>query len=448
MSINEREIAFNALLRVERDGAYSNLVLSSLLKEVEDERGRAFISALVYGVLENEQLLDYAIDRYSKQRADRLEREVRLILRMGFYQLLFMSGVPESAAVNESVKLSKSIELERAAGYINGVLRAFIRAEKKLPLPDKRMYPLLHLSAKHSCPMWILKLWRDSYGLELCRLSAEALAGKPPLFVRVNTTKITAEELAARLGESGITAKPTNIPDSLKLDLSGAAEQLPEYHEGLFHVQDISSQLCCILLGVSKGDRVLDVCAAPGGKSFTLAEMMSNSGELVSCDLHAHRVRLIEAGAGRLELSSIRPMARDALARDADKVGEFDRILCDVPCSGLGVIRRKPDIKSKPESDIKSLVPLQAAILKSSARLLKSGGVLIYSTCTLNPAENIKIVDKFLRSNTDFEPYDIEDTYRFERRTDEPRHTLTLFPQKGGSDGFFIARMRKKGRLK
>lgn len=434
--------AFRVLMRVEGDGGYSNLSLNEALGDVKSEpRDRAFITRLVYGVLEKSEYIDHVISSYVKPGA-RIEPEVRCILRMAVYQMAFMN-TPDSASVNESVNLAKKRRLFRATGFINGLLRSFIRDGKRVILPDPSKQPMKYLSVKYSCPEWLVKLWNDSYGSDVCEKILASLEGRPPIFIRVNPTRTTAVKLKETLEASGIRVIPSGIlPDCLAIEAAGDITALPAYQDGLFHVQDGSSQLCCAIASPGSGSVVYDVCAAPGGKSFTVAEWMNNNGSIHSCDIHPHRVALIAEGAKRLGLSCIHPTVRDALSQCDSACA--DLVLCDVPCSGLGIIRRKPDIKRKPQSEISHLPELQQRILESSARLVRKGGRLIYSTCTLNPAENTEVIGEFLRRHDEFEPCPIPLPEGLHRVADEPDYTLTLFPHIFNTDGFFIASVRRK----
>lgn len=437
--------AYRVLMQVEGEGGYSNLSLNAALGGARlAPRDKAFVTKLVYGVLENTTYLDHVISSYAKAGA-KIEPEIRCILRMAVYQMAFLD-TPDSAAVNESVNLAKKLKLFRATGFINGLLRNYIRDGKQVKLPDRRNNPDLYCSVRYSCPLWLVALWREAYGGELCEKILGSLAERPPIFVRVNTTKITAEALRDSLAADGITTEIFPLlPDCLTLAHTGAIQEIPQYARGEFHVQDGSSQLCCLMAAPKAGDRVYDVCAAPGGKSFTLAELMGNRGEIISCDLHAHRVKLIAEGAARLGLDCVKATVRDALNEPgADGEGNADLVLCDVPCSGLGIIRRKPDIKSKPQSEVEGLPDLQYRILANAARLVRPGGRLVYSTCTLNPAENADVLGKFLTAHRDFEPCAIQLPQGIGRAIDEPAHMVTVFPHMADTDGFFIATVRRR----
>ena len=431
-----REIAVKALLRVHQEEGYSNLVLDGELQHVPlSPRDKGLVSALFYGVLERTITLNYYIASHSKLRLEQLSPFVLETLRVAVYQILYMDKIPPSAAVNEAVNSIKRSE-PHASGYANAVLRAIERDGKAFPLPPEKNR-VTHLSVKYSCPKWLIKAWERAYGEELCHGMLPALLGRPPLSVRVNSLRISREELIAKFAEENILAQPGGLEDSLSLRFAGAIEQTEAYRQGLFHVQDVSSQLCAALLGAQAGDRVLDVCSAPGGKAFTIAQRMKNQGELLACDLHESRVRLIQSGAERLGLSIVKAQCRDAVTGETRE--QFDRILCDVPCSGLGILRRKPEIREKSAESLDNLPDLQYCILCRSASMLRPGGRLIYSTCTLRPEENDRIIARFLEEHPEFAPDPLELPSAFRRGREEPAHQITLFPQIHGTDGFFVS---------
>lgn len=419
-----RQLAMELLLRMERDEAYSNLLLDRALDELTDPKERALATALFYGVLERRITLDYIIAGLSALPMGKLAPEVLQILRLGLYQILYMNAIPESAAVNESVRLTQLSKKASAKGFVNAVLRTFIRNGKAYKLSG--LSPLEALSVQYSCPLWLVEKWDREYGRAEEILKASV--GRPPLAIRVNTTKTTGIELPQQLAESGILAEPADVCDALLLSHTGDLERSQAYQGGLFHVQDLSSQRCCALLDPQPGEVVLDVCAAPGGKSFTIAQRMQNRGRVLSLDLHESRVRLIEGGAKRLGLSCIEAAVSDA-AKPNPAMPRADRVLCDVPCSGLGIIRRKPEIKYKPAPVHEGLPAVQLQILAVSADYVKPAGVLVYSTCTLSRAENDEVVQAFLGSHADFSELE--------------RHTF--FPKPKGGDGFFISKLVRNG---
>lgn len=434
---NPRKIALKILLKIEQEGAYSNIELNNSLKEAElTGKDAGFCSALVYGVLERKILLDYIIRQYTTIRLKKIEPPVLNILRLGFLQLLFMDKVPESASVNESVKLAKGMKLQKASGFINAVMRSFIRAGCKYKLPDKAN-KVAYYSVLYSTPESIVRLWLNSYGEESTVGILENQSGRPPIAVRVNTLKTTAKELKKSFEDNGIIAEYAPVDNALFVSATGAIENTVQYRQGLFHVQDIASQLCCGVLAPRADMLVYDFCSAPGGKTFTMAQLMENKGELKAFDMYEHKVKLINNGAYRLGIKNINAQLRNALSND--NLPQADRVLCDVPCSGLGIIRRKPEIKYKEDLGLDSLPQLQYDILCSCSEYVKAGGMLVYSTCTLNPAENEENVKRFLTEHSDFQPLKIELKDDIINVIGITENTVTLAPDKNGSDGFFIS---------
>lgn len=438
-----RKAALEALKRTEK-GAYSTIALDNILAKADmDDRDRALASALFYGVQENLTQLDAAIAALLRKPNQKLENDVRHVLRMGIYQLGYMDKIPDNAAVDEAVRLTRQTGHVPAAGFVNGILRSYIRAGKQTPLPDRKKEPLLWLSLKYSCPMWITELWVNAYGEQMCERIMSTFSGRPPIFARVNTLRCSREELIERLAREGVEARAYPLlPDAVELANTGDVEKLDAYTAGLFHVQDIASQLCARAVDARRGETILDACAAPGGKSFTIAETAEDDCTVISCDVHTSRVDLIESGAKRLGLASVRPRRRDASAEGSKIVA--DRVLCDVPCSGLGVIRRKPDIKNKSRAELDALPELQYRILAANAACVRPGGRIVYSTCTLNPAENSGVFDRFLAEFGNFEPAELNLPEGIKRCIDEPAHQLTLFPERDGWDGFFMAAAVRK----
>lgn len=436
---NSREVAFDVLCKVFSEDAYSNLALDNAVKENNLNRlDSAFCTALVYGVLEKLLTIDYIIRKMSSVPFRKIELSTLVILRMGIYQILFMDKVPHSAAVNESVNLAKKKKLFKSSGFINGLLRSLIRAEGKYPLPPESDR-IKYLSVKYSCPEYLISLWLDAYGEEVALSVLDSLSGRPPLTVRVNTLLTDSETLIANLAEEGVEAQKSELCDNmLTLEHSGAVDSLRAYELGEFYVQDVASAICAEVCGTKPNQRVYDVCSAPGGKSFAMAMNMENRGQVRSFDLHPHKIRLIDAGAKRLGISIINASVRDA-AEDKDLTDTADVVLCDVPCSGFGILRRKPEIRYRKSEDYMNLPPIQMQILENSAKLVKAGGTLVYSTCTLNPAENSEIAEKFLSAHPEFSPKRIELPKAIKRKINENENMLTLFPTRDGSDGFFIA---------
>ena len=424
---NARARAFSVVFKILTDKSYSNIAVAGTLRDHSLKGAdKAFFTALVYGVTERRLTLDYNLSLYLKQPLKKLNPKAYTALLLGAYQLLFMERVPDHAAINESVKLVKKNGAAFAASLVNAVLHRV--AEHGLQLPDKDADPLQYRSVRWSCPAWLVTLFTEAYGEENADGILEASLGAPDLVVRVNTVKTTVEELTERLKEEGIAAVPHElVPDALILTGAEDLTELPSFAEGLCHVQDAASQLCCARLDPQPGDTVYDLCAAPGGKTFTLAERMGNEGTVCAFDLYPQRVGLIAAGAARLGLSIVE--ARTGNAEEFDpSLAPADRILCDVPCSGLGVLSRKPEIRYKEAQSIDILPELQYHILYNSMRYLKPGGTLVYSTCSLNPAENEQVCKRLSETLPEAKLCSME----------------TLLPHVHHCDGFFIAVFRKE----
>ena len=436
---NTRTLAVKALLRV-NEGGFSNIVLDALLSGAQlEHRDRAFVSALFYGVLERRITLDKIIKKYSSKPLDSLEPAVLECLRIGFYQLIYMNSVPDMAAANETVEAAKQLGLVKASGFVNGIMRSFIRDGKKFDF--SRLDKIGRLSAEYSAPIWLCKKWCSEYGDEKTESALQKSLGGAPIYARVNTTKTNPKELISALAEEGVTAVLTeNIQDCIKIN-SAAPQSTKAYKKGLFHVQDISSQLCAKAVGAQKGERVLDVCSAPGGKTFTVAQLMENEGEIVACDLHPKRAGLVKGGAERLGLSIVRAKANDATVFD-EKLGTFERVLCDVPCSGLGVIRRKPEIRFKDPAEISALPKIQYKIASTTAKYLKDGGTMIYSTCTLSKEENEQVVKRLIEEDG-LLPCELPEEIK---KYSKDGYSVTLMPGEINSDGFYFAKLRKEAK--
>ncbi len=436
---NARQTAYRALLRVEKDAAYSNLELDAVLQGSGlDARDKALASALFYGVLERRITLDYQLTHRLTKPLAKLKMGVQAVLRMGAYQLLYMNKIPASAAVNESIKLLKTTGNAYAAGLVNAVLRGIER--EPAPLPDPQADPVFYDSVRYAFPPWLVQLWRDTYGTENARQLMDACVGRPPLTVRVNTLKTTPQDLMERLQAEGIEAEPVEkMPEALVLKHTGAIEALPVFREGLFHVQDLASQYCCRAVDAKPGQAVLDLCAAPGGKTCTLAQLMEDRGRILARDIYPARVKLIMESARRLGITMIEGQTGDALQWD-EGLPRFDRVLCDVPCSGLGIIRRKPEIRHKKPEELDKLPELQYRILETGSRYVKSGGKLIYATCTLNSAENEDVAGRFCEAHPDFIPAALP----WESQSSQPKFMQTFMPHLQGTDGFFVACLQKR----
>lgn len=442
---NAREAAFEVLFRVETDSSYSNLTLDKVQKENNlTGRDASFCTALVYGVLERKLTLDFIIRQYSSLRLKKIEPKALVLLRMGVYQLLYMDSVHAGAAVNETVNMAKKLKLNKASGFINGLLRSFVRADLAYKLPDKKD-KVKYLSVLYSCPEEVVSLWLNAYPEGMAEEMLSSFMGRPELTARVNTLKTTPEKLMEELSSLSVKSEKSDFSNNaLTLSSTGSVESLPPFREGRMYVQDISSVICTELINPDEEEKVADVCAAPGSKSFSMALLMNGKGSISSFDLYPHKVELIKKSASRLGLQNITAKVRDA-AEDTELSEKFDVVLCDAPCSGLGVIGRKPEIRYNNLDGISSLPDLQYKILANTANLVKNGGRLFYSTCTLNPAENSDIVTEFLANNKDFTPLDLNIPDNIKKGMAEPSNQLTLFPHINNTDGFFISAFKRVG---
>ena len=442
--MDAREVSLLALNDCQRQGGWSDAILKKRLAAAGlDSRDGALATQLCFGVLQNRLLLDFYLSHFSNLPLKRMEGRVVEALRLGAYQMLFLDKIPHSAAVNSSVELTRRYcKNPRAAGMANGILRSLERNLDNLPAVPKND-PVSYFSVLYSHPEWLVgEFMAVLGGGETAQLLA-ANNGRAPITALANTTRTTVEELAAALEGEGATVRPHPwLADCLILSKTGNLERLAAFQKGLFYIQDPASKLAALALDPRPDMRVLDCCAAPGGKSFAAAIQMEGRGEVVSCDLHPHKKKLIQAGAARLGLENITPNTADGKAFRPEWEGAFDRVLVDAPCSGLGVIRKKPDIRYKDPEPLRGLPRVQRAILDNAAQYVKPGGVLVYSTCTLLDRENQEVVLGFLADHPAFraEGFPLPE-YVGDARTG----MLTLWPHRQGTDGFFISKLRREG---
>ena len=418
-----RETAAKALLKIERDKAYSNITVAGILREGEfDERDKALVSALVYGVLDRKITLDYVLCQFVKNGVQKIKSYTLTVLRLALYQIMFMDKIPPSAAVNEAVNLIKKSKERYNSGFVNAVLRSVLRSEIKLPEGSDTK----SVSIRYSCPQWIVESFIRDYGVDNTVALLEKSLQSAPVTLRVNTIKTDSESLKVNLKAKNIEVTDGGKDNSLIVNGGFRIESDSAYINGEYYIQDTASQNAAEILNPKPNERVLDMCAAPGGKSFTMACLMENKGEIISCDLYPHKIKLIEDSAKRLGINIIKAKVCDASVYD-ETLGEFDCILCDVPCSGLGVLRRKPEIKYKENHDFASLQKIQYEILSNASKYLKKSGRILYSTCTLRKEENEEQVLKFLKEHRGF--------------TKEYEHTF--MPHIDGTDGFYCALLTK-----
>lgn len=433
-----RETALNALIACRKEGAWSNGVLKDyVVRDRLDRRDAALASRLCYGVLQNRLKLDFWLQQLVTGKVRSLHPVIRDILRLGLYQLYETDKIPESAVVNESVSLAKKYcpKQRNAAGLVNAVLRS--AANKRDSLQQPKSYV-----EKYSHPQALVDLLKPYVGKENLEAMLRANNAIAPMVIQVNTLRITTDALAERLAEEGVTAQPHAwMPDCLVLMGTGDLEKLPAFQEGLFYVQDCAAKLSVLCAQLPQNAKVLDCCAAPGGKSFAAAITMGGTGAITSCDIHSHKTGLIEKGAQRLGLANITAQLQDGSQLRSEWVGAMDAVIADVPCSGYGIIRKKPDIRYKDPASMAELPQLQAKILETQANYVKPGGILLYSTCTLVRRENEDVVEAFLQTHPEFTPEPLPLPAVFPENT---TGMLALIPGQYDTDGFFICRLRRK----
>ena len=435
-----RDVALDALMQVDKANAWSDEALRRLIAQNGlDSRDAAFATRLCYGVMQNRMLLDYYIGCWCAQKPERLEPVIRSILRIGGYQILFMDRVPHRAAVNEAVEMTRRHGRPKAAGMVNAVLRKCVASKSTLPrLPQND--PLRRMTVQYSHPRWLVERLVSLVGAEeaeeFLRLDNRPVA----TCLQTNPLKTPPEELAQELRDAGVSVQPHPwLAGCFEITGTGDLERLPAFAEGRCTVQDAAARLAAMAAAPAPGDRVLDVCAAPGGKSFAMAMEMGNRGDILSCDIHPHKLKLIENGAARLGITIVRTALADGRERHAAWVEQADVVLADVPCSGLGIIRKKPDIRWKDPAALAALPAIQRAILGNAAAYVRPGGVLVYSTCTVLPEENGGVVTDFLSGHPEFvkEDFDLPGI-------GSCSGDATLWPQRTRTDGFYICRMRRR----
>lgn len=443
-----RETALKILYEINEQGAYSNIALNRHLAAGGfSDTDRAFITGVVYGSVKWKLALDRVIDHYSNTRMKKLSPWILNILRMGVYQLLHMTKVPASAACNESVKLAARYGHRASAGFVNAVLRSIARNGADAALPSKEANPADYLSVKYSYPRWLVEKYIGLFGHGFAESLLDAGNDTPELTVRANTLRITAPGLIERLNEEGVEAVPGKYAaEAVIIKSSVPVASLKAFQEGLFQVQDESSMLPAAVLSPKPGEAILDACSAPGGKATHIAQLMKNMGVIVAGDIHKHKLKLVDDTALRLGINIIKSEIRDAAVPDERYEKTFDRVLLDAPCTGLGIIRRKPDIKwAREAKDVDSICALQKDMIKAVSRSVKPDGALIYCTCTVLPEENEEIVMGFLENNPEFRGDDIAPYLPPGIAVHAKGFMLQIYPNQDGMDGFFIARLQRIG---
>lgn len=431
-SVNLRELVLSLLISITRDGEYSHIAISNVLEKYQylEKRERAFISRVTEGTLERMIELDYIINQFSKVKVNKMKTVIRCIIRSSVYEILYMDSIPASATCNEAVKLAKKKGFSDLGGFVNGVLRNISRNLDKVEYPDREKEPIKSLSVQYSMPEWIVKLWQEEYGIERTKRMLASLLMEAPLSIRTNLSKNTPEQLKEILLSEGLTViSNPELPEAFYIEGVDYLQSLESFREGRFYVQDVSSMKVAKAAEPKENDYVIDVCAAPGGKSIQIAELLQGSGKVKACDLTEYKVGLIEENMRRCGIKNLEAICRDATIYDETEREAADIVIADLPCSGLGVMRRKKDIRYQmtPEK-LKSLAALQREILHVVKEYVKPAGTLLYSTCTVHRGENEENIEWFLKEHIDFELIFMEQ----------------IFPMEGSGDGFFIAKLRKK----
>lgn len=431
-SVNLREIVLDLLIEVNEKNQYSHIVLSQALNKFAylEKQERSFVTRLFEGCLEKSIELDYVINQFSKTKTDKMKPLIRNLLRMGAYQIMYMDGVPESAACNESVKLAKKRGFHTLSGFVNGVLRAIARNRDNISYPSEEKSPEEYYSVKYSMPQWLIKMWTEQFGTEKLVEILEGFNGNRKTFIRCNTLKCSPDEVKSRLEKQGVVVKA--VPDidfAFEIDNYDSIGGLESFNKGMFYVQDVSSIMAGIIAQPKEGDTIIDMCAAPGGKSINAYLLANGKAKVNAYDISEYKTSMIMENVERLGLDKITADVRDATQLFEDSIGKADLVIADVPCSGLGVLSRKNDIRTKMTGEmIDEIVLLQRKILKNASLYVKTGGTLVFSTCTINKKENQENVE-WLLANTELKEVS----------------QLQILPGQMANDGFFIAKFVKKG---
>ena len=436
-----REAAFVSLQKYENNNKFANIEADTAIRRNGLEGAdRALYTSIFYGTVERKITLDYIIDCLCDKKRE-IDANVRIILRLSLYQMRYLDRVPDYAIVNDAAELCKRFAAKSAVSFVNAVLHAYRREEKKLRFPDAKTDPYRYLSVTYAYPEWLCRMWTEMYGAEKTEAIFRAFDENPPITLRVNPLKTTEEAQGDTMKEKHIGYQPTSyVPGGIRLTGHCPIEEIPGFSDGACFVQDESSQFAAYVLGAKPGEFVIDACSCPGGKSFSTALWMNNTGKVLSCDLHKNKLKLVSEGAEKLGISIIETREQNGSVFVPELESKADRVLCDVPCSGLGVLSKKPDIRHKGKEEIERLPAIQYAILENCSRYVRPGGILVYSTCTLNRAENEDNVLRFLDAHPEYAPV----PFRVGTK-DVTDGMISLFPDEfAGCDGFFVAKMQRK----
>lgn len=431
-----RDAVVNSLMRTQNGSKFSNLELDSALEKYDfSPKDRALFTALYYGVIERQITLDKIISTLSTREFSKIDERALQILRMALYQLIYMDRIPEHAAVSSAVELTHKGGTD---SFVNALLRSYLRSKDKFLPENTGLSGVELLSYKYSVPAWMIEEWSEDYGIDMAEKIADAANSHPYMTLRVNTILTDRDSVIKELAVNEVEAvSDESCESAVHLKSNYPIDKITVIKNGRAFVQDLASQLCCEALCPNENDFVLDVCSCPGGKSFSLAMLMKNNGRIISSDLHKSKLSLVADGAEKLGIDIIETCVRDGREAVEELISSADKILCDVPCSGLGVLAKKPDIRHKNKEDVHKLPEIQYAILKNSAEYLKVGGALVYSTCTVRRAENEDVIEKFVLGDDRFvfEPFLVGEYQA-------PDGRLTIFPSEK-TDGFFVSKIKR-----
>lgn len=447
--INVREVVLDILLELSKESEYSNILIVAVLEKYDylDSREKAFIKRVSEGAIERRIQIDYVLEQFSKVPVKKMKPFIRELLRMSVYQILFMENIPDAAVCNEAVKLAKKRGFQSLQGYVNGVLRAIVRAKEQITYPDKQAAYRDYLSVCYSMPAWLVKHFCDAYGEEQCEKILESFLLRSAVSLRLQETlgEKERDELIGTWQKAGIEVhRHPYLPYAVTVHKTDGIRSLAGYREGFFAVQDVSSMLVVEAAGIRQGDTVVDVCAAPGGKAMHAAAKLAGTGQVIACDVTDYKTDKIEDNRERLHMTNVSVRVRDARATDETLIEQADILLADVPCSGLGVIGKKQDIKYRvTRESMTEIVRLQKDIIKNVIQYLKPEGVMMYSTCTMNPAENEKMVDWICKEYS-METVSMAQVMPEELQKEADKGYLQLLPGIHGTDGFFMAKLRRK----
>ncbi|MEG6567843.1 16S rRNA (cytosine(967)-C(5))-methyltransferase RsmB [Thermoanaerobacterium saccharolyticum] len=445
--MNQRNTAFKILYDIIVKRGYSNIVLSKYLNNNElSDIDKSFIKEIVFGTIERKQTLDRIIDYCSRKGIKKIDNRILIILEMGLYQIIYMDKVPHYAAISEAVNLTKRYADAYASKFVNAVLRNYVRNSEKIDILKSDQNVVEYLAFKYSYPEWIVKRLLDNYDKDVVEDILKALNERPEISVRLNTLKIDMEKFEKILVDRGLNFKKgLYVDDAYYIDLKNIADD-EIYKNGFVQIQDEGAMIISKVLSPNSGDLIIDVCSAPGGKTTHIAQLMSNKGKVIAFDIHEHKIDLIKMNCKRLGVNNVDAYVFDSTEINEKYIDKADKVLADVPCTGIGIIRKKPDIKLKDytEEDIKKLNNIQYSILSSSSKYVKKGGYILYSTCTIGKEENMNIIDKFLDENRNFEISDIT-PFLPEALTSQVdiKGCLQLLPNINNTDGFFICKLQR-----